>query len=181
MTDNNQRHSDKLNPRNVPPDFRLEMIKQKISFYKLTFLMFFTMVVGLISWLASSNWNELNVKASPFWQQSSMDPYPVTSSFIFLSLVMMILALSSIQECIGELGDPTLKKMGKSAWLALPMAVGATFLCLHFEIFGGEGSVQRLVKVVLVGTMSYTIGVVAFIVPYKSVLARLRRLLQYRN
>ena len=120
----------------IPPH-RIEMLKQKISFYKLMFAQSLTLAVGVSAWYfhyvlgaESATQNQ-----SSFLRMMFGEPEIVVPIVIILLIFLMMLALSSIFVCIGEMGEPYTKKTGYSMLVGTIVVPILILVLIWFNLF----------------------------------------------
>ena len=80
--------------RNVPSDFKLEMIKQKISLNKLLFVTVITMAIGLESWLSNTDWNEIEENPGLLLTLLQIEPILLFGGTLVFLMLMILLLLA---------------------------------------------------------------------------------------
>ena len=146
------------------PTHHIEMLKQKISFYRLMFVQSLTFAIGLLAlyfhYILGSESTTQNQRS--FLKRIFVEPEIVVLIAIMFLMFMMMQALSAIYICIGELGDPRTKKIGYSMSLGsilLPILIlGAIWTGL---LPAGTGGAERL-DVILWSLLLCVVYIVTF-------------------
>ena len=157
-------------PPEIDSLYKLELIKQKISFQKLIFAQALAIAAGIAVWLLTSSTDPSRGEASPLFKWLSFEPAEVGIVLLFLTMTMMLAALSSIHHYIGELGDPGMKRMGWLMPAGVLVTVSGIVFALYSDILPMSGKKEDILRILVTALTVNSLFVFVFILPYRKLM-----------